>query len=141
MSQLSKLPLNQVEVLFSGQKFPEASLGQWMMVAGESAKLTEGQELSDAVRLGMQGVMAVSFDEHFRADLVKLGLMPLLFKFGMSQESLRMDGSEDLDFVYLTSRIKPGMDILCRMVRKNGEIEEFMLKLGVKTKQELAYFY
>lgn len=92
------------------------------------------------VSLGGKVVLAEWFDSDYRADLIYLNILPLLFKFGMSRSSLQIVGGEHLEFLYLSHQIRPGMDVLCRITRQSGAIEEFVLKCAIETQRELGCF-
>lgn len=127
--------LNKAKILL-GQELPSENQNAENFFVRIAKK-----DCGDSVSLlGVKAVIAESFECQFRSDLIGMGIIPLLFKFGMNHKSLLIEGDECLDFLQLSARMKPGMDVLCRMTRKTGEVEEFGLSCAIETQQELATF-
>ncbi|MCR9255685.1 MAG: aconitate hydratase AcnA [Alphaproteobacteria bacterium] len=58
--------------------------------------------------LGVQAVLAVSFERIHRANLIGVGIVPLTFEDGVSAEVLGLTGFERFDFVGLFEGIRDG---------------------------------
>lgn len=89
----------------------------------------------------VKAILAEQFDPSYRLDLIHSRIVPLLFKFSMNRDSLQIQGGEYLDFMQLSRQIRPKMDWLCRMTKQEGQIDEFVLRCGIETKEELEFFY
>jgi aconitate hydratase len=90
--------------------------------------------------LGVQAVIAESFERIHRANLVAAGVLPLQFTHGQTRRTLRLDGSEVLDIAGLTHALKPAMNLRCAITRVDGSREECDLVARLETTQETEYF-
>jgi aconitate hydratase len=90
--------------------------------------------------LGIKAVIAESFERIHRSNLVGMGVLPLVFKDGQSRKSLKLDGSEVLDFTGIAGGISPGMDVSCTIHRADGSSEEISLLCRIDTLDEVDYF-
>lgn len=149
VEEMQSFCLSQAKILFSEQialisktQVVSEIEPPFILVVGKEDRdaFHRNRAARSAFSSGIKAVVAEHFDSEYRADLIRLGILPLLFKFGMSRNSLQMEGGERLDFVQLSLQMKPGMDILCRMSRATGSVEEFVLKCGIETRRELDYF-
>ncbi len=90
--------------------------------------------------LGVRAVIAESFERIHRSNLVGMGVLPLQFKPGMTRKTLNLDGSEIFDIAGLTGKIRPGMDLGCRITRADGTREEMTLLCRIDTLDEVEYY-
>ncbi|HYR45242.1 MAG TPA: aconitate hydratase AcnA, partial [Terriglobia bacterium] len=70
--------------------------------------------------LGVQAVLAESFERIHRSNLVGMGVLPLQFKEGESAASLELTGFEVFDIEGLAGGVKPGMLVSIRARAENG---------------------
>src|SRR5207245_8564735 len=70
--------------------------------------------------LGVQAVLAESFERIHRSNLVGMGVLPLQFKEGETAASLGLTGFETFDIEGIASGIKPGMLVQIRVGREGG---------------------
>jgi aconitate hydratase len=117
-----KVPL----VVFAGKEYGTGSSRDW------AAKGT--------ILLGIKAVVAESFERIHRSNLVGMGVLPLVFKDGATRKTLKLDGSETIDITGIAGGIKPGMDVTCKITRKDGSSESVMLKCRIDTLDEVEYF-
>lgn len=89
--------------------------------------------------LGVKVVIAESFERIHRSNLVLMGVLPLVFKDGMTNQSLNLDGSEEFDIEGLIDEIKPKMDVICKIKRSDGKVEQIMLQSRIDTVNEIDY--
>ena len=92
------------------------------------------------ILLGVRAVIAESFERIHRSNLVGMGVLPLVFKDGMTRATLDLDGSETFDIIGLASGLRPRMDVGCRIARADGEAREITLTCRIDTLDELEYF-
>ncbi|NDF12278.1 MAG: aconitate hydratase AcnA [Proteobacteria bacterium] len=118
----AKTPL----VIFAGKEYGTGSSRDW------AAKGT--------LLLGVKAVVAESFERIHRSNLVGMGVLPLLFKDGMTRKSLNLDGTETIDISGFAGKIKPRMDVDCTITRKNGKKETIKLLCRIDTVEEVGYF-
>ena len=69
-----------------------------------------------------------------------MGVLPLEFKEGINRKSLNLDGSEIFDLTGIEGGVTPGMDVLCRITRADGSIEEILLTCRIDTLDEVEYY-
>ncbi|XP_039159179.1 aconitate hydratase 1 isoform X2 [Eucalyptus grandis] len=88
--------------------------------------------------VGVQAVIAKSFEQIHRSNLVGMGIIPLCFKPGEDAETLRLNGHEryTIDLPNKVSELKPRQDV--KVVTDNGK--SFACTLRFDTEVELAYF-
>lgn len=89
--------------------------------------------------LGVKAVIAESFERIHRSNLVLMGVVPLVFKDGLSPKDLNLDGSESFDILGLGDKITPKMDVTCVIKRANGESDNISLQCRIDTLNEIEY--
>jgi aconitate hydratase len=90
--------------------------------------------------LGVRAVITESFERIHRSNLVGMGVLPLQFKDGMTRQSLKLDGTERFDIGGIASGLKPRSDLVCKIHRADGKLEEISLLCRIDTLDELEYF-
>jgi aconitate hydratase len=120
--QADKTPL----VIVAGKEYGTGSSRDW------AAKGT--------ILLGVKAVIAESFERIHRSNLVGMGVLPLVFKDGQTRQSLKFDGSETWDIEGFAKGLKPRMDVVCTVTRKDGSKEKVTLLCRVDTLDEVGYF-
>lgn len=114
-------------VIFAGQEYGTGSSRDW---AAKGTRL-----------MGVNAVIAQSFERIHRSNLVGMGVLPLQFKDGQSAATLNLDGSETFDLIGLgTGDVRPMQDAILRIHRTDGQTEETTLKLRIDTPIELEYY-
>ena len=113
-------------VVFGGKEYGTGSSRDW------AAKGT--------VLLGVKAVITESFERIHRANLVFMGVLPLVFKDGVTRETLKLDGSETIDLTGIEGGIKPRMDVACKITRTDGTSEEITLLCRIDTLDEVDYY-
>jgi aconitate hydratase len=112
-------------VIFGGREYGMGSSRDW------AAKGT--------MLLGIKAVIAESFERIHRSNLVGMGVLPLLFKEGVTRHTLGLKGDEIVDIVGL-EQLHPRMDLLARIHRVDGSTEEVQLVCRVDTLDEVNYY-
>ncbi len=113
-------------VVFGGKEYGTGSSRDW------AAKGT--------ILLGVKAVIAESFERIHRSNLVGMGVLPLVFKDGVTRKSLNLDGSETFDFKGIKGGIKPRMDVDCTIKRADGSEEAIKLLCRIDTLDEVDYY-
>ena len=90
--------------------------------------------------LGVKAVITESFERIHRSNLVGMGVVPLQFKDGATRQTLKLDGTERFDILGIAQGLKPRSDLLCKIHRANGQIDEIKLLCRIDTLDELEYF-
>ena len=113
-------------IVIAGQEYGTGSSRDW---AAKGTKL-----------LGVKVVVAQSFERIHRSNLVGMGVLPLQFKEGTTAQTLKLDGNETYDIVGLDESIKPQQDLVLRITRKNGSVENVSVRCRIDTPIEIDYY-
>ena len=112
-------------IVFGGEEYGTGSSRDW---AAKGTRL-----------LGIQAVVARSFERIHRSNLVGMGVLPLQFKPGDSWESLGLTGDETIDVV-LGAEIRPQSDALLVITAADGSRREVTVTLRIDTPIEVDYY-
>jgi aconitate hydratase len=114
-------------VIFAGQEYGTGSSRDW---AAKGTRL-----------MGVNAVVAESFERIHRSNLVGMGVLPLQFKEGQSAASLKLDGTETFDLSGLEGTdVRPRQDVKLTIRRADGSTETADVTLRIDTPIELEYF-
>lgn len=89
--------------------------------------------------LGVSFVIAESFAPMFRVNLLRLGVLPLHLKQGISLTDLQLTGTETLHVAGITEMERPPCEVMLTIERSDG-VERYMVHCGIKTMEELEMF-
>ena len=92
------------------------------------------------ILLGVKAVVAESFERIHRSNLIGMGVVPLVFKDGVTRKTLNLDGSETWDITGLAGGITPRMDLTATVTRTDGSSETISLLCRIDTADEVAYY-
>ena len=120
--QQANVPL----VVFAGTEYGTGSSRDW---AAKGTRL-----------LGVNVVIAESFERIHRSNLVGMGVLPCQFKEGANAQVLKLDGTEVFDVVGFEAGIVPQQDVLLVIHRKSGPLESVPLTLRIDTPIEVEYY-
>jgi aconitate hydratase len=112
-------------VVFAGEEYGTGSSRDWA---------AKGTQL-----LGIQAVVARSFERIHRSNLVGMGVLPLQFKAGDSWESLGLTGDERID-VLPHPALLPQSEATLVITRSDGSRREVPLTLRIDTPVEVNYY-
>ena len=90
--------------------------------------------------LGVQAVVAESYERIHRSNLVGMGVLPLQFPEGVNRKSLNLDGSETFDLTGISGGIEPGMSVQLQVTRGDGTSSSIDLLCRIDTLDEVEYF-
>ncbi|MEE2656080.1 MAG: aconitate hydratase AcnA [Chloroflexota bacterium] len=90
--------------------------------------------------LGVQAVVAESYERIHRNNLVGMGVMPLQFKPGESVKSLGLTGKETYEIIGISEGISPGQNIQVQAVREDGTRLAFDSTLRIDNQVEVDYY-
>ncbi len=120
-SQKNNTPL----IVFAGKEYGTGSSRDW---AAKGTRL-----------LGVQAVIAESFERIHRSNLIGMGVLPLQFQGLDNRKTLKLDGSETISITGIKS-LQPGKDLTLTVTRSNGEQVTCSLLCRIDTDNELNYF-
>jgi aconitate hydratase len=113
-------------VIFAGKEYGTGSSRDW---AAKGTKL-----------LGVEAVIAESFERIHRSNLVGMGVLPLTFIGDVTRKSLGLTGEEKVTIKGLAGGIKPRMQVQCVITGKDGKVQTVPLLCRIDTLDELAYY-
>lgn len=90
--------------------------------------------------LGVEAVIAESFERIHRSNLIGMGVLPLQFEEGDTAQSLGLNGKETYDLLGLDGELKPGARLTVQVTREDGSKEEFSVVTRVDTPNEVEYY-
>ncbi len=90
--------------------------------------------------LGIQAVLAESFERIHRSNLICMGVLPLQFKPGDSQESLGLNGTERYDIAGIAADLSPGKELRVTARHPDGKTVEFQVTARLDSPVEVIYY-
>jgi aconitate hydratase len=90
--------------------------------------------------LGVQAVIAESFERIHRSNLVGMGVLPLQFKEGDTPAGLGLTGFETFDIDGIAGGIRPGMLADVRVRNAAGQEKKFQAIVRIDTPYEIQYY-
>ncbi|MBF0593945.1 MAG: aconitate hydratase AcnA [Candidatus Omnitrophica bacterium] len=90
--------------------------------------------------LGINAVIAESFERIHRSNLAGMGIIPLQFKAGENALSLGLSGSESFDILGLNEDLKPRQEITVKATSSEGNVKQFNVVVRLDTPVEINYY-
>lgn len=90
--------------------------------------------------LGVKAVIAESFERIHRSNLVGMGVLPLVFKDGVTRKSLGLDGSELVEVLGITPALKPQEELDVHFTKADGSKISAKVICRLDTPEELHYY-
>jgi aconitate hydratase len=116
-------------IILAGKEYGSGSSRDW---AAKGPKL-----------LGIQAVIAESYERIHRSNLVGMGILPLQFGAGDDAESLGLNGEELYSIRDLEAALADGpggREVTVVATRPDGGSKQFIATLRIDTPQEIHYF-
>ncbi|MBI4867441.1 MAG: aconitate hydratase AcnA [Candidatus Wallbacteria bacterium] len=120
--QADRVPL----VVIAGKEYGTGSSRDW---AAKGTRL-----------LGVNAVIAESFERIHRSNLIGMGVLPCEFLPGESRETLGLTGKETYEIGGIATGMEPGKLLTVRARSADGQAREFRVKARVDTPVELDYY-
>ncbi|TVR21092.1 MAG: aconitate hydratase AcnA [Anaerolineaceae bacterium] len=89
--------------------------------------------------LGVEAVIAESFERIHRSNLVMMGILPLTFQSGQGWQTLGLTGQETFE-IPITDDIKPKQTIKVTATDADGHTKQFDAVVRLDTKIEIEYY-
>jgi aconitate hydratase len=138
------LPTNQEMSIFDASQKYQSERNPLIILAGK--EYGSGSSRDWAAKgprlLGVQAVVAESYERIHRSNLVGMGILPLQFEPGQNAESLKLTGEEVFEITGIRNLIEhyaAGQKIKVRAKAKAGVIE-FQAVVRIDTPQEALYY-
>jgi aconitate hydratase len=90
--------------------------------------------------LGVQAVIAESFERIHRSNLVGMGVLPLVFKDGQNAETLGLTGRETYDLLGISDDIRPRQELTVRATSDEGKVTDFKAIARLDTPVDVDYY-
>ncbi|HKS92006.1 MAG TPA: aconitate hydratase AcnA, partial [Tepidiformaceae bacterium] len=113
-------------IAIAGQEYGTGSSRDW------AAKGT--------ILLGIDAVIAESFERIHRSNLVGMGVLPLQFLPGESRESLGLTGEETYSITGIAGGLKPGKRLVVTATDAAADTRSFEVICRIDTPVELDYY-
>lgn len=113
-------------VVIAGKEYGTGSSRDW---AAKGPKL-----------LGVNAVIAESYERIHRSNLIGMGILPLQFMDNMTRKTLELIGDEKIDILGLDENIKPGMTMKAVIHRQDGSRIEIPVLCRIDTVNEVEYY-
>lgn len=120
--QRDKTPL----IILAGKEYGSGSSRDW------AAKGT--------FLLGVKAVIAESFERIHRSNLVRMGVVPLVFLKGENTEILGLDGTETYNITRLTDNLVPHKLLEVEAVHPYGKVTVFEVEARLDSAVEIEYY-
>ncbi len=92
------------------------------------------------ILLGVRAVLAESFERIHRSNLVGMGVLPLEFVGGATQESLGLTGRETYDLTGISDRLGPGSLVDVEATADDGTVTRFQAKARLDSEIDVEYY-
>jgi len=113
-----------------------------IVIAGEDYGMGSSRDWAakGTALLGVKAVVAKSFERIHRSNLIGMGVLPLQFPEGVSDESLGLDGTETFSITGLSDDVKPGQQLPLEIKKADGSTQTVDLTLRIDTGIEVDYY-
>jgi aconitate hydratase len=90
--------------------------------------------------LGVQAVIAESYERIHRSNLVGMGILPLQFKNGENRQTLGLTGEEIFTIQGISKDLKPKKEIQVSTTGVDGKTKTFSVLVRIDTPEEVEYY-
>ncbi len=90
--------------------------------------------------LGVEAVLAESYERIHRSNLVGMGVLPLQFKDGQNAQVLGFTGAEIIHIEGINDNMLPKQDVTVRVERPDGSTFSFTMTARLDTPVEVQYY-
>ena len=89
--------------------------------------------------LGVQAVIAESYERIHRSNLIGMGVLPFQFQGKDNRKSLKLNGSETISILDVKDQIQTQGIYKAQIKENNGKNKSISIKLLVNTETEIEY--
>ncbi len=134
-------PENKEMTFFEAAEKYEASKIPLMVVAGK--EYGSGSSRDWAAKgpylLGVQAVIAETYERIHRSNLIGMGILPLQFKDGESASTYGLTGNESFD-VHIDNDLKPQQPVKVTVTDDSGSQKDLEVMCRIDTPVEIQYY-
>ena len=113
-------------LVIAGKEYGSGSSRDW---AAKGARL-----------LGVEAVLAETYERIHRSNLIGMGILPLQFLEGENRETLDLNGLENYDLLGLEEGLKPRQELTLKATDPGGSVKTFSVLCRVDTPNEATYY-
>jgi aconitate hydratase len=135
------LPDKETTIFDAATKYQERAIPT-IVIAGKEYGTGSSRDWAakGPLLLGVQAVIAESFERIHRSNLVGMGILPLRFKDGQNAESLGLNGSEVYTIVGLGNEMPPKSEVIVKAKKTDGSVITFKAIVQLNTPVEVNYY-
>ena len=136
------LPDNEVMSIFDASLKYKADGTPLVVLAGKDYGMGSSRDWAakGTLLLGIEMVIAESYERIHRSNLIGMGIMPLQFAAGDTAASLGLDGTETFATIDLDDALEPGQTVTVRATRADGTEITFGTVCRIDTPVEVDYY-
>lgn len=90
--------------------------------------------------LGVQAIIAISFERIHRSNLIGMGILPLQFEEGQNYQTLGLTGFETFDIEGIADNLTPRKKLSVSATTENGLKKTFSVICRIDTPNEIDYY-
>ena len=130
----------QMCIYDAAMKYKEAKIPQ-LVLAGKEYGTGSSRDWAakGPMLLGVRAVIAESFERIHRANLVGMGVLPLVFKNDQGVSSLGLTGKETFTIEHLAT-LKPRQDVVVKAKAEDGSEKTFTVTARLDTPIDVMYY-
>ena len=131
------LPSGAVKTIFDASNEYKANGIPLIVLAGEEYGTGSSRDWAakGTLLLGVQAVVASSFERIHRSNLIGMGILPLQFKKGESHITLGLNGDEDYSVIGISDDLKPSQDLILK-----ADIRKIKVTCRLDTQVEIEHY-
>jgi aconitate hydratase len=135
------LPTGEVMPIFDASQKYQADGTPLLVIAGKEYGTGSSRDWAakGTLLLGVEAVLAESYERIHRSNLVGMGVLPLQFKAGENAESLGLTGHETYT-IHVDDNLKPGQEIKVEVMNGKGNTRTVTTVCRVDTPVEVDYY-
>jgi aconitate hydratase len=135
------LPSNTQGTIFDVAERYKAEGTPLVVIAGKEYGTGSSRDWAakGTLLLGVKAVIAESFERIHRANLVGMGVLPLVFADGKNAESLGLDGKETYD-IPIDDGVQPRQRLTVTATKADGSKIEFAVIVRLDTPVDVLYY-
>ena len=136
------LPTGEVMTVYEAAMKYQENDTPLLVIAGKDYGMGSSRDWAakGTLLLGVEMVIADSYERIHRSNLIGMGVLPLQFKAGENAGTLGLDGTERYTTLNLDDDLRPGQTIRIRAERENGETIAFETVCRCDTPVEVEYY-
>jgi aconitate hydratase len=136
------LPQNEVMTIYDASMRYQAAGVPLLVIAGKEYGSGSSRDWAakGTLLLGVQAVLAESFERIHRSNLVNMGVLPMCFRTGENASTLNLTGRETYEVLGMGATLRPSGEVTVRVTGEDGATREIQAIARIDTPEELVAF-